>query len=73
VIVRHDESARVDDKTGTQRIDATRCRRLIVLSRAALAVLPTPVLEKLFEEFLKRRSRRQLRHRAASQIDRLFG
>jgi hypothetical protein len=73
VAVGHDNTTRVDDETRAERIDATRRRRLIVLSRAALPVLPAPILEKLFEEFLKRRPRWQLGHGAASQIDRLLG
>jgi hypothetical protein len=49
---------------------------LVVLPWAVLTVLPilaAPILKKFLEEFLKGRSRRQLRHCATSQIDRLFG
>src|SRR5712675_1650733 len=65
VIVGHGDASGVDDEAGAERVGLARLQ--IPASVTALGIAPgaaTAVLEKIVEEFLERRARRQLRYRA---------
>ena len=72
VVVGDDDAGGVDDEARAERIGLARLELAALV--AALAGRPAAVLEEVVEEFLERRARRQLRHRAALVgLDRLRG
>ncbi len=62
VIVGDDDAGGIDDEAGAERIGLARLQLSALV--ASLASRTTAILEKIVEEFLERRARRQLRHRA---------
>jgi hypothetical protein len=68
VIVGDDDTGRIDDETGTERIDAARSA-LAVLRVAAL----TAAIEEVSEELVELRIVGQLRQRGIARFDLLRG
>ena len=70
VIVGHHEAGRINDESGSQRVDPAR--RLIGIITAP-ATLAAAILEKLIEELFHRRTGRQIGHVGEVRIDLLRG
>jgi hypothetical protein len=64
VIVGDDDPRGIDDEAGAERIGLARLQVSAPVASLGVASRTAAVPEKIVEEFLERRARRQLRHRA---------